>query len=492
MTKQYYVTTSIPYASGEPHIGNAIDSLYGDTVARYKRQQGFEVAFSAGSDEHGSKIYEKALETKLKPEDFIENVVPQIEQMHKLINSSYTHFARTNSKQHISIAQKLWKLMGDDIYKSKYEGWYCVGCEEFKTETEVKLNKNMCPDHDKAYQKIEEENYFFKLSSYTDQLAKLIESGEFEVVPANRKLEIMNVIKGGLDDISVSRPKKKLPWGIPVPGDKDQVMYVWFEALMNYITVLDYPNGDDFKKFWPTDLQIVGKDNLRFHAAIYPAMLLSAKLSVLKRLFVHGHVTSAGKKMSKTIGNVVTTKEIVEKYGTDAFRYYFLRHISSHDDGDFTWERFDAVYHGELANELGNAVQRVASMINRYQQGVIGEFPKPEHDTAPYHEAIANLQFDRALDWVWDLIKALNVYIEAQKPWQLAKEMDESHLREVLAACVGDIMQISELLKPFLPNTSETIEKIFHDGYVHNYSGVLFPRIDSGLEAVKNDSTKAQ
>lgn len=475
----YYVTTSIPYASGNPHIGNSLDSLYGDVIARYRKQQGDEVVFSAGADEHGSKIYEKAQEAGVKPEEFIETVIPQIENMHKLINTSYTHFARTNSKQHIKIAQLLWKQMGDDIYKSTYSGWYCVGCEEYKTETEVKENNGTCPLHNKKYEKLEEENYFFKLSKYGDQLATVIESGEFEVVPSNRKTEILNVINGGLNDISISRPKKTLPWGIPVPGDSTQVMYVWFEALMNYITLLDYPNGDDFKNFWPTNLQIVGKDNLRFHAAIYPAMLLSAKLPLLKTLFVHGHVTSAGKKMSKTVGNVVTTDEIVNKYGTDAFRYYFLRHVPSHADGDFTWERLDAVYHGELANELGNVVQRIASMINRYQQGVIGEVPKPSHDTKPYHDAISRCQFDRALESVWELVKSLNVYIEQEKPWQLAKEVDQSHLRDVLAAAVGELLEIAELLVPFLPTTSETILQIFKDGYVHNYSGVLFPRVES-------------
>lgn len=480
MTKKaFYVTTSIPYASGVPHIGNAIDWLYADATARYKKQQGFNVAYSAGSDEHGSKIYEKALEAGVKPEAFIDDIIPVIKESHTLVNSQYTHFAQTNSKQHIAIAQKLWKQMGDDIYKSKYVGWYCVGCEEYKTETEVKENDGLCPLHDKKYEQLEEENYFFKLSKYNNQLLELLKSGEFEVVPENRKTEIINVIKDGLTDISVSRPKKKLPWGIPVPGDSEQVMYVWFEALMNYITILDYPKGEDFKNFWPTNLQIVGKDNLRFHAAIYPAMLLSAGIPVLRRLFVHGHLSVGGRKMSKTLGNVVSTEDIVTKYGADAFRYYFLRHVPSYGDGDFTWERFDAVYHGELANELGNAVQRVASMINRYQQGVIGEITKLAHDTGPYHEAVENQQFDRALEWVWDLIRGLNVYLEQRKPWQLAKEPDQSHLREVLAACVADILQIAGLLEPFLPSTSETIQRIFKDGYVHNYSGVLFPRIES-------------
>ncbi|MCA9301403.1 methionine--tRNA ligase [Candidatus Saccharibacteria bacterium] len=478
MNKPFYVTTSIPYASSAPHIGNAIDWLYADSVARYHKQMGEDVIYSAGADEHGSKIYEKALEANQKPEEYIEKIVPVIKDSHALIGSEYTHFPRTNSKQHQEAATLLWKQMGEDIYKSKYSGWYCVGCEEFKTETEVKENNETCPDHNQAYQKIEEENYFFKLSKYQKQLEDLIESNEFEVVPGNRRKEILNVIKGGLVDLSISRPKKKLPWGIAVPGDSTQVMYVWFEALMNYISLLGYPDGDEFKHFWPTNLQIVGKDNLRFHAAIYPAMLLSAKLPLLKRLFVHGHLTSGGKKMSKTIGNIVTTEQIVEKYGSDAFRYYFLRHVPSYDDGDFTWERFDAVYHGELANELGNGVQRVASMINRYQQGVIGTFENSGHDTSLYHEAVNSQQFDKALDWVWELVKSLNVYLEEQKPWQLAKEADQSHLQEVLASCVGDIMQIAELLTPFLPNTAATIQKIFKDGYVHNYSGVLFPRIE--------------
>jgi methionyl-tRNA synthetase len=490
MSKNFYVTTSIPYASGAPHIGNAFDWLYADTLARYHKQLGETVAYNAGSDEHGSKVYEKATEAGITPEQFVETIVPKIIEGHKAVNSDYTHFSRTNSKLHIAGAQKLWKQMGDDIYKSSYSGWYCTGCEEYKTETEVKANNGVCPLHDKKYEKLEEENYFFKLSSYSDKLQELIESGEFQVIPENRKQEILNVIKDGLQDISVSRPKKKLPWGIPVPGDTTQVMYVWFEALMNYITVLDYPDGADFKAFWPTDVQIVGKDNLRFHAAIYPAMLLSAKLPLLKKLFVHGHVTSGGKKMSKTIGNVVNTEDIVSKYGADAFRYYFLRHVPSYDDGDFTWERFDAVYHGELANELGNAVQRVASMINRYQQGVIGEYPKPEHDAEPYHTAIENCQFDRALEWVWDLVRGLNVFIEQEKPWQLAKELDESHLKEVLAACVGDVLQIAELLQPFLPTASATIQQIFKDGYVRNYSGVLFPRIEEGKEGQKAVETE--
>lgn len=487
MSKKFYVTTSIPYASDQPHIGNAIDWLYADTLARYHKQQGSDVVYSAGADEHGSKIYEKALELKIKPEEFIESIVPLIKEGHKLINSEYTHFARTNSKEHIIAAQTLWKQMGDDIYKGKYEGWYCVGCEEFKTDTEVTENKGTCPLHNKKYEKISEENYFFKLSAYADQLKVLIESDQFEVVPSTRKTEILNIINGGLTDISVSRPKKKLPWGITVPGDDNQVIYVWFEALMNYISLLGYPNGPEFKTYWPTDVQIVGKDNLRFHAAIYPAMLLSAKLPLLKKLFVHGHITVDGKKMSKTVGNVVTSEQIISKYGSDAFRYYFLKHISSYEDGDFTWEKFEAAYNNELANDLGNTVQRIASMINRYQQGVVGDYPTAGHDVAQYHEAIQNCQFDKALTWVWEMIKDISIYIESQKPWQIAKDGEEAHLNEVLATCVGDVLQVAELLQPFLPTTSQTINKIFEGGFVRNYSGVLFPRLDENKATTAAD-----
>ena len=476
---KFYITTSIPYASGNPHIGNAIDWLYADTVARYKQQQGFDVAYSAGADEHGSKIYEKAVEQGVKPEQFIETVVPLIQAGHELINSKYTLFARTNSKQHIAAAQTLWKQMGNDIYKAKYIGWYCVGCEEFKTETEVKENKGVCPLHNKKYEQLEEENYFFRLSSYGKQVLDLIESGEFEVVPEKRKNEIVSLIREGLDDISISRPVKKLPWGIPVPGDKTQVMYVWFEALMNYITVLGYPDGEDFKKFWPTDLQIVGKDNLRFHAAIYPAMLLSAGLPVLKRLLVHGHLTVDGKKMSKTIGNIVNTEEVVKKYGVDAFRYYFLRKVTSYDDGDFSWEQFEQAYNNELANELGNAVQRLSAMIVKYQKGVIGNLPDATHDTGAYEEALEQCRFDRALDVVWTQVRGVNQYIDEEKPWEIAKQGDEEYLREVLAQAASDLLEIADLLVPFLPDTAAKIKSVFEGGIVRPLDSILFPKLEA-------------
>jgi methionyl-tRNA synthetase len=260
-------------------------------------------------------------------------------------------------------------------------------------------------------------------------------------------------------------------------------MYVWFEALLNYVTVLGYPDGEDFKKFWPTDLQIVGKDNLRFHAAIYPAMLLSAGLPVLKRLFVHGFLGVDGKRMSKTIGNVITAEDVVGKYGADAFRYYFLRHVSSYEDGDFTWATFESAYNNELANELGNAVQRTAAMIERYQDGIIGVVPEAEHDSAPVAEAVELCRFDRALDHIWDQVRGLNQYIDVEKPWEIAKSEDKDHLREVLAYQVSCLLEIADLLVPFLPDTAAKIKHIFDSGTVKLLDTTLFPKEDTKPKA---------
>jgi methionyl-tRNA synthetase len=279
-----------------------------------------------------------------------------------------------------------------------------------------------------------------------------------------------------LPDTSVSRPKDKIAWGIPVPGDDSQVMYVWFEALMNYITVLGYPDRDDFKNFWPANVQVVGKDILRFHAAIWPAMLLALKLPLPKVLYVHGFITVSNQKMSKTLGNVVAPKDVIDKYGVDAFRYFFLRHIPSYDDGDFTWERIEAAYNNELADQLGNAVQRTAAMVTKYQNGVIGDIKTPEHDLAPFERALEDCRFDRALDEIWEHVRGLNQYIEETKPWEIAKVKDEEHLREVLSYLVASLLEIAELLAPFMPDTTVKIREIFASGVLKAPSAPLFPK----------------
>lgn len=475
----YYVTTSIPYVNGEPHLGHAMEFVMADVLARAARKRGDKVLFSTGTDEHGGKIAEKAKDLGLKPKELADQMSQKFRDLATLLEVDPDRFIRTTDKGHEQRAQLVWKSLVKDIYKNKYVGWYCTGDEEFFTETVVKQNNGVCPDHNRPYEKIEEENYFFALSKYNEPILKAIEADELKVVPKTRKNEIASLLREGLEDISISRPKDKIDWGIPVPGDANQVMYVWFEALLNYITVLGYPEHDDFKKFWPADVQVIGKGIIRFHAAIWPGILFALGLPLQKVLYVHGYVTVNDQKMSKSLGNVIAPSEIVEKYGADAFRYYFLRHVPSYEDGDFTWEHFEAAYNNELANELGNAVQRTAVMLQKYQGGMIGDIPEAEHDTGAYDEALAECRFDRALDQVWNQVRGLNQFIDQEKPWEIAKDKDEEHLREVLSQQVSDLLQIADLLEPFLPSTSAKIKLVFETGLVHPLETTLFPKHDA-------------
>jgi methionyl-tRNA synthetase len=472
----YYITTSIPYVNGEPHLGHAMEFVMADVLARYARKRGETVIFSTGTDEHGGKIAEKAAEQKQEPMAFATKMSKQFSDLAKDLNISNDRFIRTTDEGHEQRSKLIWKALEKDIYKSKYVGWYCTGDEAFFSEAEVKANNGVCPNHNRPYEKVEEENYFFKLSKYTKPILEAIEKRSFDVVPDTRRNEILAVLKGGLEDISISRPKDKISWGIPVPHDTDQVMYVWFEALLNYITVLGYPEHDDFKHFWPANVQVIGKDIIRFHAAIWPAILLGLGVKLPKQLYVHGFINIEGKKMSKSLGNYITPKEILEKYGTDAFRYYFLRHIPSYNDGDFSWAAFEASYNNELANELGNAVQRTAVMVQKYQDGLIGDIPPTQHDIAQYQAAMEKCRFDRALDHVWDQVRGLNQYIDEEKPWEIAKQKDDEHLREVLAYQASALLEIAELLEPFLPETAKKISVMFSEGIVRPSEQTLFPK----------------
>jgi methionyl-tRNA synthetase len=479
--ENFYVTTSIPYVNSEPHIGFAMELVQADVIARYARQIGSPALFATGTDEHGGKIAEKAAEQKITPKEFADKVSSSFRSVLPLLNISNDRFIRTTDDAHEKRAQIIWKNLGQYIYKGKYSGWYCTGDEAFFSEKIVKENKGVCPAHNRPYEKIEEENYFFKLSAFQAPVKEAIDTNQLYIVPETRKHEILSVINEGLEDISISRPKDKISWGIPVPGDDSQVMYVWFEALMNYITVLGYPEHEDFKNFWPASVQVIGKDILRFHAAIWPAMLLGLKLPPPKTLYVHGFITVQDQKMSKTIGNVVAPKDIVEKYGADAFRYFFLRHIPSYGDGDFSWERLEAAYNNELADQLGNAVSRTAAMISRYQKGLIGSIPEAGHDMGPYQAALQECRFDRALEEVWEQVKGLNQYIEEAKPWELAKLNDDEHLREVLAYCAGSLLEIATLLMPFMPETAGKIKQVFSSGILEKLPPPLFPKHEAAM-----------
>jgi methionyl-tRNA synthetase len=479
----FFIVTSIPYVNAEPHIGFAMELLYADVLARRARTNGDEVIFSTGSDEHGSKIAEKAAELGMQPQAYADQISQKFADLGTLLNISNDRFIRTTDEGHEQRSKLIWKALEKDIYKAKYVGWYCTGEETFFTETEVKANNGICPAHNRPYEKIEEENHFFKLSKYTDKIRAAIESDELEIVPTSRRNEILALLRDGLDDISVSRPKDKVSWGISVPGDTRQVMYVWFEALLNYITVLGYPEHDDFKKFWPANVQVLGKDIIRFHAAIWPAILFGLGVDLPKKLYIHGFVTNEGKKMSKSLGNVVRPSDVVDRYSVDAFRYYFLRHIPSYEDGDFSWARLEAAYNNELANELGNAVQRTAAMIIKYQAGIIGEVPQSTHDIAKYEAALEVCHFDRALDEVWEQVRGLNQYIDEEKPWSIAKDKDAEHLQEVLGYTVSNILEIADLLTPFLPETSQKIRSVFETGSIQMLDGTLFPKHEQPADA---------
>ncbi len=478
MSNNFLITTSIPYINGEPHLGHAMEFLAADVLARYARSQKMSAIFTTGTDEHGSKVAEAATKNNITPKQLADINAEKFKELLRQLNISNDRFIRTTDKGHEQRAQVIWKNLSADIYKGKYIGWYDVRQEEFVPESQIDPERTK-PDHPKAYQRVEEENYFFRLSKYTNQIKEAIETNQFRIMPETRRNEILSLLKEGLEDISISRPKEKISWGVPVPGDTKQVMYVWFEALMNYITVLGYPEHKDFKDFWPANYQIIGKDILRFHAAVWPGMLIALGLKLPANLYVHGFVNINGSKMSKSDGNVVAPSEIIEKYGVDAFRYYFLRKIPSYNDGDFSWELFDRAYHNELANELGNAVQRTVAMIEKYQQGLIGDMPPASHDAAPYHEAVQTCRFDRAMDEIWDQVRSLNQYIDEQKPWVIAKGGDAEHLREVLAYMTSCLLEIAGLLAPFLPDTAQSINNIFSEGILRKPRTVLFPRIEN-------------
>jgi methionyl-tRNA synthetase len=479
MDNKYYVTTSIPYVNGDPHVGHAMELLQGDVLARYARQQGKDVIFSTGSDEHGSKVAEKAAELGKTPQIFTDEMSQRFRDLGTLINISNDRFIRTTDKGHEQRAQLIWKNLGETIYKAKYVGWYDVRQEEFVPEKLVDPARTQ-PDHPQAYQRLEEENYFFALSKYTAEIREAIETNKLRIVPKTKRNEILSLLREGLEDISISRPKDKLSWGVPVPGDATQVMYVWFEALMNYITVLGYPEHSDFKNYWPASVHVIGKDISRFHAAIWPGMLLGLGIALPEAIYVHSFINAeGGEKMSKSLGNVVAPNDIVEKYGVDAFRYYFLRHIPSYEDGEFGWDRFIAAYNNELANELGNTVQRTVVMLQKYQNGVVGNIPDSKHDTNAYEQALADFRFDQALDQVWMQVRGLNQYIEEAKPWAIAKNDEFDHLQEVLAYQVSCLLEIADMLTPFLPDTADKIKGIFREGLVSPIEGTLFPRIET-------------
>jgi methionyl-tRNA synthetase len=463
---KYYISTAIAYVNAPPHIGHALEFIQADALSRYHRLIGDDTFFLTGTDEHGVKIYETAKGKGIEPQALVDENAEHFEALGETLDLSNDDFIRTSSARHKEGAIKIWNKMFEkgDIYKGVYSGLYCVGCEAYVAEKDLDDNGH-CPNHKKAPKVLEEENYFFKLSAYSDQIKKAIESDELQILPKSRKNEMLNIIgDDGLPDISFSRPKEDLPWGITVPHDDSQVMYVWCDALSNYITAMGYAQEDErFETYWPADVHLIGKDILRFHAGIWIGMLISAEVSLPKSVYVHGFITSEGQKMGKSLGNVVDPLEYVDKYGTDSLRYYLLREIPSDDDGDFGHQRFVNVYNSELANSLGNLVNRVTMMVEKYSDGKVPAktdgaevLPSIEKVLVDYHEGFLNFNMKQSCEAIVELVNVANKYIDDKKPWAMAKEGD-SELDDVLYNLLELLRFITVMLLPVLPSSAEKI-----------------------------------
>ncbi len=469
--KKFYITSSIAYTNAPPHIGFAQEVIQADVLARYHRLLGEDVFFLTGTDEHGRKIMEAAKEARKSPKEFCDEISVQFKGLKKILNLSNNDFIRTtDKKRHWPAVKKVWLKLKEngDIYKKKYRGLYCIGCEAFIKEKDLVNGK--CPIHEKESDVIEEENYFFRLMKHSKKIEKAIKKDEIKIVPENRKNEVLSFIKKGLEDVSCSRLRKNLKWGIPVPDDKTQTIYIWLEALINYISALGYTeNRNRFKRFWPADVHCVGKDIFKFHCLLWPAMLFSLSLKLPKIVFVHGFITVGGQKMSKSLGNVIDPFELVKKYGTDAVRYFLLREIPPTEDGDFTYEKFEGRYNADLASGLGNLVARVLTMAERTRiqdYSHIAIKSQLDQTWKNYEKALEEFKFNEALTAIWDLISFADSYIESERPWEVktvlpTKEKDQKFLGQRVAInnLLFILANIAQMLQPFLPETSEKIIK---------------------------------
>lgn len=458
MSKKFYLTTTLPYVNAKPHLGFALEIVQADVTARYHRLLGDDVFFNTGTDEHGTKIYQKAEEGGKDPQAYVDEYAAEFDKLKEGLNLSYDNFIRTTDEDHKKAAQEFWKRCSDNgyIYKKKYSGLYCVGCELFIKEKD--LVDGECPDH-KGQKPVEvsEENYFFKFSEFKKKLLDFYKENPNFVVPQKRFNEIIKFIEGDVEDFSISRLKEKMPWGVPVPGDDEHVMYVWFDALINYISTLGWPeNVEQFEKFWP-GMQFGGKDQVRQQAAMWQAMLMSIDLPNSTQIVIHGFLTSGGEKMSKTTGNVLDPYDFIEEYGTDSVRYFLARHIHPFEDSDVTKEGFKEVYNANLANGLGNLVARIMKMAEDNLDGPI-EQPNIVTFSEEYTSPIESFELNKAMDYIWKRIGEADQKITDTEPFKLVKT-DKEKAKEIISELVLEMYHIARLLNPFMPETSEKIKK---------------------------------
>ncbi|MFH1874407.1 MAG: methionine--tRNA ligase [Pseudomonadota bacterium] len=494
MSKQVYITTAIDYVNSLPHIGTAYEKIGADVLARFKRLDGYQVLFQMGNDEHSVNVKKAADKAGIHPKKYCDQMLLEFEKIWQELNISYDGFIQTSDPHHEQGVQKLFAIIADkgDIYSAHYEGWYCESCEAFLTDKDLVEGK--CPNHKSKPKWLQEENYFFALSKYRDRLLKHIQDNPEFIQPEVRRNEVLSLLNQGLDDISVSRAS--FPWGIPLPNDPSHVVYVWFDALINYITAIGYGwDEKKFKKWWPAQVHVIGKDITRFHCVIWPAMLLSAGLKLPKTIFAHGFVSLRGEKMSKTLGNVVTPLDVCEKYGADPLRYYLLREGAFGRDSDFTWENFIRRYNGDLANELGNLVSRTIGMARRYFEGkvslpaekLIGErelelktemvslLPKLRQ-YLDYSKGEVN--FHHALALLWEAMAKADRYISDLKPWALAKEKKLDQVNCILYHLLESLRILTILLQAFIPQTAEKIWQLLGLDFLGELAQQDFTKIE--------------
>ncbi|MGD9129560.1 MAG: methionine--tRNA ligase [Candidatus Woesebacteria bacterium] len=487
MSDQYfYLTTTLPYVNASPHIGFGLEITEADVIARYMMMKLGErnVFFNTGTDEHGQKIYQKAMEAKLDPQKYCDQYAAKFADLKKQLNLKYNHFIRTTEQHHVKAAQEFWRRCqkNADIYKKLYKIKYCVGCELEKTDSELLDGKcQLHPNRDLEIR--EEENYFFRFSKYQQALLDLYQQQPHFVKPVSKMKEIISFVKQGLQDFSISRLKSKMPWGIPVPGDKEHVMYVWFDALINYISTIGWPDDtDSFRKYWPglpesetlapekiSCIQLAGKDNLRQQSAMWQAMLLSAGLPTTQQILINGFISIDGQKMSKSLGNVISPKQMVERYGTDATRYLLISLGAFSSDMDVNWDKFDNKYTADLTNGLGNLCSRVAKMC---EKAGIGSVEAKIKLNANYEQAMTNFELNDALSETMLLISKEDQFLSEAKPWQLAGE-DQAL---ILANSATNILTIAHHLQPFMPETAQKILDHFNKKKIVALKA-LFPRL---------------
>lgn len=479
---RFFLTTAIDYPNSRPHIGTAFEKIGADVQARFRRMEGRDVHFLMGNDENTNKVTKRARELGLEPRPYVDDMAQQFQKVWRALGISYDDFIQTSEERHHVGCQKFLQAVYDagDIYKAPYQGLYCEGCEEFKTAKEAEANGGRCPNHPNATLKVvEEENYFFRLSAFGERLLAYYAAHPEFIQPESRRNEIVSLVGSGLQDVSISR--KGFTWGIPVPFDPEQTIYVWFDALLNYVTAIGYGTDEErFRAWWPADVHVIGKDITRFHCALWPAMLMSAGLPLPRSVFAHGFVYRKNEgsgeleKMSKSLGNAVEPMELIEQFSAEAFRYYFMSQCPFGGDGEFSFERFTAVYNSDLADTLGNLYSRTLSMCMKYFGGELagsGEITPQawrlhEADLNPLsrelQELVANFQYPAALQRIWgDVLGAANRYINETKPFKLAKS-DLEQCKIVLVNLAEAFRVTGILLKPFLPSTAETFYRAFN------------------------------